>query len=63
MSGIDPYAYMNTISINMDDLVSKQAIETVLDEIEYLFEVIPPDMQDNAEILIAMLRKKLTDAS
>ena len=63
MNGIDPYAYMHKISLNMDDLVSKKEIETVLDEIEYLFEVIPPEMQDNAEILIEMLRKKLTDAS
>lgn len=63
MNGIDPYAYMHKISLNMDDLVSKQEIEIVLDEIEYLFEVIPPDMQDNAETLIEMLRKKLTDAS
>jgi len=63
MNGIDPYAYMHNISLNMNDLVSKKEIETVLDEIEYLFEVIPPDMQDNAEILIELLRKKLTDAS
>jgi len=63
MNGIDPYAYMHNISLNMNDLVSKKEIETVLDEIEYLFEVIPPDMQDNAEILIELLRKKLTDVS
>ena len=63
MNGIDPYSYMHSISLKMDDLVSKKEIEIVLDEIEYLFEVIPPEMQDNAEILIKMLRKKLTDAS
>jgi len=63
MNGIDPYAYMHNISLNMDNLVSKKEIETVLDEIEYLFEVIPPEMQDNAEILIEILRKKLADAS
>ena len=40
MNGIDPYAYMHNISLNMNDLVSKKEIETVLDEIEYLFEVI-----------------------
>jgi len=63
MNGIDPYAYMHNVSLSMDNLVSKKDIETVLDEIEYLFEVIPPDMQDNSEILIEMLRKKLADAS
>ena len=63
MNGIDPYAYMNKIALNMDNLVNKNEIEIVLDEIEYLFEVIPPEMQDNAEVLIEMLRKKLADAS
>ena len=62
MNGIDPYTYMHEISLNMDNLISKKEIETVLDEIEYLFEVIPPEMQDNAEILIEMLRKKLDGA-
>jgi len=62
MSGVDPYAYMQKISINMDTLTSRQEIETVLDEIEYLFEIIPPEMQDNAETLIELLRSKLNDA-
>ena len=62
MSGIDPYAYMHQISLKMDTLTNRDEIEMVLDEIEYLFEVIPPDMQDNAETLISMLRAKLNDA-
>jgi len=63
MNGVDPYTYMQNISLNMKNLVTKKDIETVLDEIEYLFEVIPPEMQDNAEVLIEILRKKLIDAS
>jgi hypothetical protein len=47
----------------MHELNTRSEIETVLDELEYLFEVIPPDMQDNAEHLITMLREKLGDAS
>ena len=47
----------------MNELTSRNEIETVLDELEYLFEVIPPDMQDNAEKLISMLREKLANAS
>ena len=46
----------------MDQFKSRSEIETVLDELEYLFEVIPPEMQDNAERLISMLREKLRDA-
>ena len=63
MNGIDPYAYMQQVAIKMDEITSRDEIETVLDELEYLFEVIPPEMQDNAEKLISLLRKKLTDAA
>ena len=62
MSGIDPYAYMQQVPIRMHELNTRDDIETVLDELEYLFEVIPPDMQDNAEQLITLLRAKLADA-
>ena len=63
MNGIDPYAYMQQVAIKMDELKTRDEIETVLDELEYLFEVIPPEMQDNADKLISMLRKKLADAT
>ncbi|MGB5519819.1 MAG: hypothetical protein WBO73_15355 [Gammaproteobacteria bacterium] len=63
MNGVDPYAYMQQVAMRMNEITSRTEIETVLDELEYLFEVIPPDMQDNAEKLIAMLREKLKNAS
>ncbi len=63
MNGIDPYAYMQQVAIKMNELTARDEIETVLDELEYLFEVIPPEMQDNAEKLISMLREKLAAAS
>lgn len=63
MNGIDPYAYMQQVAIKMDELTARDEIETVLDELEYLFEVISPEMQDNAEKLISMLREKLAGAS
>jgi len=63
MSGVDPYAYMQQVAVRMDEISSRDEIETVLDELEYLFEIIPPEMQDNAEKLIAILREKLADAS
>ena len=61
MNGIDPYAYMQQVAVKMDELTGRDEIETVLDELEYLFEVIPPEMQDNAEKLIGMLRDKLAN--
>ncbi|MGB5408330.1 MAG: hypothetical protein WBN08_06710 [Thiogranum sp.] len=63
MSGIDPYTYMQQVSMQMHELNTRREIETALDELEYLFEVIPPEMQDNAEQLITMLREKLADVS
>jgi len=63
MSGIDPYAYLNQVSAEMDSLTRRDQIETVLDEVEYLFEVIPPELQDLAEPIIAELRKRLAGCS
>jgi len=61
MNGIDPYAYMQQVAVTMDELTDRDEIETVLDELEYLFEIIPPEMQDNAEKLIGLLRDKLAN--
>jgi hypothetical protein len=63
MSGVDPYAYMQQVALRMNDLQARDEIETVLDELEYLFEVIPPDFQDPAEELIRQLRDKLEHAA
>ncbi len=63
MNGIDPYAYLNQVSIRMDTLTQRDEIETVLDEVEYLFEVIPPELQNLAEPIIEELRKRLADCS
>jgi len=63
MHGVDPYAYMQQVATRLHELNSRSDIEPVLDELEYLFEVIPPELQDNAEKLIGLLREKLTHAS
>ena len=63
MNGIDPYAYMQQVATSMHELTARDEIETVLDELEYLFEVIPPELQDNAEKLISLLREKLASAA
>ena len=61
MSGVDPYAYLQQVSVSMDRLQDRDQIETVLDEVEYLFEVIPPELQDLAEPIIQELRKRLAE--
>ena len=45
----------------MRELETRHDIETALDQLEYVFEVIPPELQDNAEQLIGMLREKLAN--
>lgn len=61
--GVDPYSYLADVSRTMDSLTQRDKIETVLDEVEYLFEVIPPELQDQAEPIIEALRKKLSECT
>jgi hypothetical protein len=63
MEGISPYAYMQQVAMRMHDLTERKEIETVLDEVEYLFEVLDPEMQDAAYQLIEQLRAKLARAA
>jgi len=63
MAGISPYAYMQQVAMRMHDLTERKEIETVLDEVEYLFEVLDPEMQDAAYQLIEQLRAKLAQAA
>jgi hypothetical protein len=63
MSGVDPYSYMHEVAMRLPGLTGRDEIEEVLDKLEYLFEVIPPEMQENAETLIGLLRERLKDAT
>ena len=61
MTGINPYSTLLEVSRVMDTLTQRDEIEAALDQVEYLFEVIPPELQDLAEPIIETLRKKLAD--
>ena len=62
MNQLDPNAYVQQVTIRLNELTARDEIETVLDELENLFEVIPPETQDSAEQLISVLRQKLQNA-
>ena len=62
MSGVDPYSYMHQVSMRLSGMTDPDEIEEALDRMEYLFEVIPPEMQENAEQLISLLRERLKSA-
>ena len=62
MAVVHPGRYINEIARRMPELTGRDEIEEVLDRLVYVYEVVPPEMQDNVEKLIRMLRDKLKDA-
>lgn len=62
MAVVHPDRYINEIARRMSELTGRGEIEEALDRLEYVYEVIVPEMQDNVETLIRMLREKLRDA-
>ena len=61
MSGVTTYRTLGEIASRLDSMDSYEAVNEALDTVEYLFEVIPPELQDPAEDLIARLRVKLRE--
>jgi hypothetical protein len=59
MSGIEAYRYMQQLARHLDGLQDPGEIETALDEVEYLCEVLDPELQDAASDLIERLRAML----
>ena len=51
MSGVTPCISMNKIAARLDELDTGESITEALDEVEYLFEVTPPELQEPAETL------------
>jgi len=59
MEGVDPLGYMQQVGHNLDRLNTRRELETVLDEVEYLFEVLDPEWQDFGYQLIGRIQDKL----
>ena len=62
MAVVHPDRYINEIARRMPELTGRNEIEESLDRLEYIFEVVPPEMQENVETLIRMLSDKLKNA-
>lgn len=60
MQGIDPYAYMQRAAGRVDQADAAET-ERMLDDLEYLFEVIDPELQGLAEGLMQRLRARLAE--
>jgi len=53
---------MHEVARRLPEVTGREEGEEALDKLEYLFEVIPPELQDIAETLIGMLPDKLKQA-
>ena len=62
MLGIAPYADVLPIAGRLAELQQRRQIEPILDELEYRYEVMDPELQKVAEQLIASLRGRLEAA-
>ncbi|MGA9396497.1 MAG: hypothetical protein WCA83_00095 [Azonexus sp.] len=62
MPGINPYVYMQQVAGRLTQLNDRSEIETLLDEVEYLYEVLDPELQEPAEQLLTQLRARLEAA-
>ena len=58
-NGVDPYAYLQQVAGVLDQLDDRGRIDTILDELEYLYEVLDPELQPLADDLIERLRTRL----
>jgi hypothetical protein len=59
MSAVDPHVYLQQVALRMKDLNDPNDMNAVLDELEYLYDILDPEMQGGAEELMAQLRRKL----
>jgi len=56
---VDPYRFMQQVAGKLDGLQDKAEIEGLLDELEYLMEVLDPELQDPAYDLADRLKNRL----
>jgi hypothetical protein len=62
MNGVDPLAFMQDLAGRIDRMTERRDIERALDDLEYLMEVLDPELQDPAYALVERLRAKLERA-
>lgn len=63
MQTTNPYKYLEQVSELFDSLNTREEINQVLDELEFLFDLIDPEFQDQVSDLISRLTKRLQELS
>jgi hypothetical protein len=61
MQTTNPYKYLEQVSELFDTLNTREEINQVLDELEFLFDLIEPEFQDQVSDLINRLTKRLQE--
>ena len=61
MQRTNPYRYLEQVSELFDTLNTREQINQVIDELEFLFDLIDPEFQDQVSDLISRLTKRLQE--
>ncbi|NNF95744.1 MAG: hypothetical protein HKM94_02305 [Halobacteria archaeon] len=61
MQTTNPYKYLEQVSELFDTLNTREEINQVLDELEFLFDLIEPEFQDQVSDLISRLTRRLQE--
>lgn len=56
---VDPDRYLRQIAQRLKEVQEREEMETLLDELEYLYDVVDPVLQESAEQLMQQLRARL----
>ena len=57
--GVDPLAYMRQVAARLNQTEDADALNRMLDDLEYLYEVLDPELQYLADDLVQRLRDRL----
>lgn len=58
---MQPLQILQQISGQLDRLDQPEAVHRAMDEVEFVFELLPPELQGLAEQLIQRLRRRLQE--
>jgi len=56
---MQPMRVLQQIAASIDRLDSAEAVHRAMDEVEFVFELLPPEFQDQADELMQRLRQRL----
>ncbi len=56
---VDPDLYLRQIAVRMQSVQERKEMETLLDELEYLYDIVDPVHHEGAETLMKQLRQQL----